>query len=56
MRWCLACSETGGEDRVELTGNERLFRNTCVVDLGRASAGCRKRGRTSRENGSRERL
>ena len=33
MRWCLAYSETGEEDRVELTGKERLFRETCLADL-----------------------
>ena len=56
MRRRLACSETGGEDRVELMGKERRFRETCVVDLGRASAGCRKQCRAGWENGSRRRL
>ena len=39
MRWCQAYSETGSEDRVELTGRERLFRKTCAVDLDRAYEG-----------------
>ena len=36
MCWRLACSETGGEDRVELTGTEQRFRKSCREDLGRA--------------------
>ena len=56
MRRRPACHAAGGEDRVELTGKERRFRETCVVDLGRASAGCRKQCRAGWENGSRRRL
>ena len=35
MRWCQAYCETGDEDRVELTGKERQFRETCMADLDR---------------------
>ena len=35
MRWCQAYCETGEDDRVELTGKERLFRETCMADLDR---------------------
>ena len=39
MRWCLAYSETGEEDRVELTGKEQQFRETCAEDLDRFCEG-----------------
>ena len=56
MRRRPACSETGGEDRVELTGKERRFRKTCAEDLERASADWERQGWAGREKGSRRRL
>ena len=40
MRWCLAYYETGEEDRVELTENEKRFREICMEGLVWVSVDC----------------